>query len=209
MDTFPANSQKAKATEAPREPVKPVTSAETRGRKRGLGRQLKDTFIRGTGKDAFSYMLEDVVIPAVRDTVHEAIQGGLERLIYGDRSTTRRPAARSGLMSQAPGQVRYDSISRPTQAAPARKISPQARARHEFSELVIANRQDANEVLDRMFDITSQYGEVSVADLYGLTNVEASHTDMKWGWKSLQGARVVRLRDGQFLLDLPEPQPLA
>jgi hypothetical protein len=49
---------------------------------------------------------------------------------------------------------------------------------------------------------------MNVADLYELTGLESNHTDMKWGWTQLRGAKAVRLRTGGFLLDLPEPQPL-
>jgi len=49
---------------------------------------------------------------------------------------------------------------------------------------------------------------VTVADLYELTGIASSHTDNKWGWTELRGARAVRTRDGHFLLDLPDPQPL-
>lgn len=59
-----------------------------------------------------------------------------------------------------------------------------------------------------MFEILSRYGSVSVANLYELTDIVSSHVDHKFGWTSLQGAKVVRMRDGRFLLDLPEPESL-
>lgn len=213
MQDFPANSQKAaKATESPKEPIKPVTSAKTGARKRGLGRQFRETFFKGTAKDVRGYLIEDVIVPTIRDTLHEAIQGSFERMIYGGR------AGRSGRSSSShnvPGQFNYNSISTPTRAtqnAPQRAVSRGSRARHEFAELIIDNRQDAEEVLDRLFDVLSQYGEVSVAQLYALVDVRPEHTDMKWGWRvdqgGLKGAKAVRLRQGGFLLDLPEPKPL-
>jgi hypothetical protein len=87
-------------------------------------------------------------------------------------------------------------------------LSRRSRARGAFDELIIPSRQEAEEVIERMFDILSRYGAVSVADLYELTGVQSSHTDMKWGWAELRGAKAVRLRQGGFLLDLPEPEPL-
>ncbi len=93
--------------------------------------------------------------------------------------------------------------------APQRSISRTSRARNHFDELIIASRQEAEEVIDRMFDIMSRYGSVSVADLYELTGLQSSHTDIKWGWTEMRGAKPVRLRQGGFLLELPEPQPLS
>jgi hypothetical protein len=106
--------------------------------------------------------------------------------------------------------VAYNRYAQPstTSASSPRTLSRRSRARHDFDELIIPSRQEAEEVIDRMFDLLSRYGEVSVADLYELTGIQSSHTDMKWGWRELRGTKAIRLRQGGFLLDLPEPEPL-
>lgn len=206
---FPANSRKASETEA-REKLKPVTSAEAVRRKQGLGRRFKETFFVGTGKDAIGFMIEDVVVPTIRDMFREAMQGGIDRLIYGD---SRRPhrTSRSAWTNPSVGQpqVNYQGMSTSAQTqSPPRTLSRRSRARHDFDDLVIPSAQEANEVIDQMFDVLSRYGSVSVADLYELTGIQSSHTDMKWGWTNLRGAKAVRLRQGGFLLDLPAPEAL-
>jgi hypothetical protein len=208
MQDFPANSQKAKETEAPRETLKPVTSAETVRRKRGLGRQFKETFFAGTARDALGFMIEDVVVPAIRDTLHDAMQGGLERIIYGERTSTR-PRRSSQLMTHAPGRVDYSSISSSQpKAAQQTSLSRRSRARHEFADIVIESRADAQEVIDQMFEQLSRFGFVTVADLHALVDIRPDHTDLKWGWTNLRGAKAVRLRTGDYLLDLPDPEPV-
>jgi hypothetical protein len=64
-------------------------------------------------------------------------------------------------------------------------------------------------VLDQMYEILFKDGMVTVAELYELTGIEPSHTDMKWGWTSLTGSRPVSQRDGRYLLSLPRPEALA
>lgn len=86
-------------------------------------------------------------------------------------------------------------------------MSRQARAQHNFDEIVLQSRTEAEEVVDRLFEVVSRYGSASVADLYELVGLSSTHTDNKWGWDDLQGAGVSRVRGG-FLLDLPEPEPL-
>ena len=206
MQDFPANSNKAKVNAEPREKIEPVTSAEAVRRKRGLGRQFKETFVGGDARTAFHYMLGEVIIPAIQDTLIDAFQGGVERLIRGEASPRHRRVSggSSGL-----GHVAYNRYSQPSTTTAPRTLSRRSRARHEFDELIIPSRQEAEEVIDRMFDLLSRYGEVSVADLYELTGIQSSHTDMKWGWTELRGAKARRLpREGGFLLDLPEPEPL-
>lgn len=69
------------------------------------------------------------------------------------------------------------------------------------------SRPEAETVLDNLYDILNKYDVVSVSDLYELVGITPQHTDQKWGWTTLQGAGVSRMRDG-YLLNLPEPQPL-
>lgn len=209
MSEFPPPSQKAKET-APKQ-IKPVTSAQAERRKRGLGRQFKETFLGGSGKDAAGYAIEEVIVPAIKDTLVEALQGGIERLIYGNRSAGRRTFHTPWSNNNEPdvGRFNYNSISRPNAASqPQRSFSRRGRARHDFGELLIPSGPEAHEVIDQMFEILGRYGQVSVADLLALTGIRPEHTDEKWGWTDLQGATAIRTRNGMFRLALPEPEEL-
>lgn len=210
MQDFPSNSQRARArpeTE-PKKVERVVTSGEAVQRKRGLGRQFKDTFIGGSAKMAVEYMVTDVVVPAIRDTLHDALRGGLDKLIYGDNRRSR-----GGYVppSFANGHVDYQSKSSSyttRRPEPQRMLSQRSRSRGDFREIEIPTRAEAEEVLERMYDILSRYGTVTVADLYEMTGIRGAHTDNKWGWEALRGARVERLSNGRYLLDLPEPEAL-
>jgi hypothetical protein len=206
MQEFPPNSSKARVPDEPK--VERITSAETVRRKRSLRRQFKETFVGGDMKSVMHYMMLEVVVPAIQDTLIDAFQGGVERLIRGENVRSRRSMPGGGYNNL--GHVAYDRMRtgppRAQQASP-RMLSRRARARMEFDEIIIPSRQEAEEVIERMFDVLSRYGSVSVALLYEMTGVQASHTDHKWGWTELRGAKAVRLRQGGFLLDLPDPEP--
>jgi hypothetical protein len=209
MQDFPANSQKARdRAEGPPQTQRPkkieqVTSAQADRRPRGLGRRFKETFVGGSARGAIDYMILEVVIPAVQDTMIDAFQGGVERLIRGES----RPRRSGSMPYSNPPRIDYSKFN--TNSPPtSRTISRQSRTRHDFGEIVIQQRQEAEEVIDRMFDILSRYGTVTVADLYELTGIQSGHTDTKWGWTSLRGAKATRMRSGGFLLDLPEPESL-
>lgn len=213
---FPSNSRKA-ATSRPEAEPKPkierVTTGEVGRKKRGLGRQFKDTFIGGSARTAMEYMFVDVIVPSAKDMLAEAFQSGIEKLIYGDQRPRRGAMTPPGVggYSSAP-RVNYNQVShsRPPTSTPAPKmLSMHSRTRGSFDELVIQSRSEAAEVLERMYDILSSHGQVSVADLYALTGIQSAHTDFKWGWTGLQGSDVDRTRSGQYILRLPDPQPLA
>lgn len=79
---------------------------------------------------------------------------------------------------------------------------------HEFDEITLATRVEADEVLTRLRQLIDRYEEASVADLYKMLGVNPEYTDDKWGWDDLDTARVSRSRGG-YTLDLPRPEPLS
>ena len=62
---------------------------------------------------------------------------------------------------------------------------------------------DANEVLSYMIDSVEQYGLVTVADFYELSDVASKFTDHQFGWTNLDGVRVVPIRGGGFYIAFP------
>jgi hypothetical protein len=211
MQEFPANSRKAQdRTEGPpmdeRPKVEQVTSATAQQRKPGLGRKFRETFINGTARGAAEYVVADVIVPTIRDLIFEAFQGGLEKLVYGESRVKRSGTSLGGYSSV--GHVNYQGMSSNKPPTMTRSLSQRSRSRHDFGEILIQNRQEAEDVLDRLYEELSRYGRVEVAVLYELTGIQSSHADLNWGWTSLRGAKVAKLRTGGYLLDLPEPQPL-
>jgi hypothetical protein len=190
-----------------------VTSGDAVRRRPSLGKQFKHTFFGGDAKTAVQYMLLNVLLPSAQEMFLETLQAGMERLVYGESRPRRGPMG--GPMGGALGHVAYNRMSQarsmgpPGAASPPPAISRRARSTHAFDEIIIPTRNEAEEVLDRMHDILSKYESVTVADLYELTGVSSAHTDHKWGWTDLRGARVGRVRgQGGYLLDLPAPEPL-
>lgn len=183
-----------------------VTSGETVRRKKSLRKQFSETFVSGDMRSTMRYVMLDVLLPAARDMIVDAGSSGIEKLIFGE---SRR---RGSTMPQA-GPTGYVSYNRMAMGAAARLPSPQrvmsrrARSRHDFDEIILDSRGEAEEVIDRLFEVVSRYETATVADLYELVGLPSSHTDHKWGWTDVRGAGVSRVRDG-YLLDLPEPHPI-
>jgi hypothetical protein len=201
---FPPNSDASKRFV--QKDVKRVTSGEPVRRRRSLRKQFSDTFIAGDVKSAIRYVTLDILLPAAREMIWEAGSEGWRKLLFGE--SFRR---RGSTMPQS-GPTGYVSYNRPymmghPMTSAQRVMSRRARARHDFDEIVLESRAEAEEVIDRLIDLVSQYETATVADLYELVGLAASHTDAKWGWTDVRGAGVSRVRDG-YLLDLPEPIPL-
>lgn len=210
---FPSNRHKDKA-EKPEEPkaekkVDKVVESEAIRRKKSLGTRLKETFFGGDTRGVLGYVGEEVLLPAARDMIADAVSQGIERMIYGEaKSSSRRTGSRPDGSGPYISYNRYSGSKR--KRGPSRRggdISHRARAAHDFDEIILASRVEAEEVIERLFDLVAKYESATVADLYDLVGITGNYTDDKWGWYDLRGADVRRVRHG-YLLDLPRPEPL-
>jgi len=202
---YPPNSKKVTAARHEKK-VERVTSTEATRQKKSIGKQFSKTFFGGDAKTALHYVVFNVLIPSAKDMLADAGSQGIEKLIFGE--SRFRPRRGAGPPSGATGYISYNRMGMGEKAQPYRTISKHARSQHDFDEIVLVSRTEAEEVIDRLFDLVSRYDTASVADLYELTGLSGSHTDHKWGWTDLRGASITRTRSGGYLLDLPDPEPL-
>jgi hypothetical protein len=202
---FPSNSERSRRANTDEKNITPIVSGGVSRKKKSLRKQFSETFVAGDAKSAMRYVVMDVLLPAAKDMIVEAGSQGIEKLIFGDsrRRGSRMPP------SGPTGHISYNryTMGNRFQTGPQRALSREARSRHNFDEIVLDERTEAEEVIDRLFDLVSRYESASVADLYELVGLASTHTDHKWGWSDLTGAGVSRIRGG-YLLDLPEPEPL-
>lgn len=203
MEDYQGNSNKQKAKQEKTE-VKAVVTGKAEVRKKSLGKKFNETFGGGDAKSVWSYILLDVLIPAAKDMIVEATSQGVERMIFGEVRGGGRRNGRPGN-----GYVSYNRYSRPLgsdrQERPT--MSRRGRATHDFGEIVLGTRAEAETVIDRLFDLVSQYNLATVADLYDLCDLEKNYMDDKWGWTDLSGAGATRVRNG-YLIELPRPEPV-
>lgn len=216
MDQFPSNSQRALRSEvesggAKREPVEQIVTSTVVQRKRPLSKKFVDTFFGGDAKGTMLYVVGDILVPAAKDMITDAFTQGFERMIFGEsRSGNRRNSSRSG---GRPGYVNYGRMGRDVRGREPesnREISRSARTNHEFDEIILNTRAEAEMVIRRLGDMIDQYEVATVADLYNLVGITPQHTDGKWGWEGddMHLAGVERVRSGGYLLDLPKPKPV-
>lgn len=211
---YPGNSHKAKAkaeTEVSSEKTKPKVESVVTGkvvkRKKGLGRKFAETFTGDDAQSVGTYIFFDVIVPAAKAMISDAASQGVERLLFGEsaRGRTSRTGGRSGgsytSYNKAYSPNREDRPSGP------RQMSNRAQANHDFDEIILETRLEAEEVLDCMTDLIGKYDVATVADLYDLVDITGSFTDSKYGWTDLRGSSVSTIRGG-FLLNLPKPTPI-
>jgi hypothetical protein len=205
MQNYPGNSNTGKVEETEKPKVEPVTTAKQK--KKTLGQKVSETFTGDDMQSVGSFVLFDVIIPAAKDLVVDALTQGIQRRFYG---AGFRPRGGGGGIGGGP-KISYNNMYRngPSNstisgtATPSPALSRRGRSTHDFSEIIIENRGDAEEIIERLRDLIDNYNVASVKDFYDLVSVTADYTDNKWGWNNLNSASVMRARGGGYVIDLP------
>ena len=212
-ERFPDNSRMPKAKAVPivkaegspevEQRAQKVVTGTVTTKKPSIAKRLRIILFGDNGKSVGSYLVEDVFIPAFRDTLDEMITGSKDLLLHGERRSRPRSGALGSRMTFQ--NTNYGGMSRPGGARPV--VDPvQPKGQYYFEDIVLSSKGDAEVVLTQLIDILDEYGQVTIADLRDTVGMSGQYTDRNWGWISLANARTERLRGTQnYILDLPQP----
>lgn len=71
--------------------------------------------------------------------------------------------------------------------------------------------EDARDAIGQMHDILKARGFVTVEDLKDLVGIDPYYADTYYGWKTLEGARIVRVKKiilDKYALHMPRPKKM-
>lgn len=193
MPEYVSNSHRSKE-EAAKKKIEPVVKGKV-VKKANNKRKLADTFISEDINNVKSYIVMDILIPAVKKAVSDIVTNGIDMMLYGEtgRSNKDRERRRTN--------VDYVSYSRYSDRDDRR--SSRSSIGYTYDDIIIDSRREAEDVLDKLYDLLDQYGVVSVADYYDLVGVSGEYTDNNYGWTHLRNSEVIRDRDG-YVIKLPK-----
>lgn len=195
INSLPSNSLTKKETK-PQKKTEKVISGEVISKKKGLGRRLSDIFLNGDLSTVKEYLIFDLLIPEIKETTVKVV----EMLLFGDTSRGKKKSSGSTYVSYRDYSEKKSSSSRRTEYRRDRIL-------HDFDDLVLESRGEAEHVLDVMVELLGEYGQVTVADLYDAVGITSKFSDNNYGWTDLRNAYVNRVRDG-YKLNLPRCQQL-
>lgn len=216
MEAFPSNSRRplpqtqaevsVNGQPVPVEEKKldKVVTGKVIKRKKPFSRRLKETFFNENG-GVFSYLLKEVLVPALQDTATTMVQQGIEKAVYGEvRSPGRTVRGAAGAPRT---HISYDRYTRPTPPTPPSRRPVTQPDAIDIGEVVLDSKIDAQMVAEKLFELVEEYGIATVANLNDLLAQSSVYTDHKYGWTDLDSLVVRRVRDG-YLLVLPPPEDL-
>jgi hypothetical protein len=182
-------------------------------KRKTVGSRFKTIFTGVSLKDVVDDVVDQAIIPGIKGLLFDAGERALERWLGNGTGHGRNMA--KGIVTNV-AHVAYNKFSSPsptinhrsTVMQPQQQMSRRAQAVFDFDEIEFQTRQDATIVLNLMYDQLENYGTVSVAEFYGWADVKGNFTDRNYGWRSLEGAGPTKIRNGMYILNLPNPVPL-
>lgn len=199
MEEYKTNSDKSRQEVKSEKKVEAVITGTAKTRKKGEMQKFADVFIAEDANNVKSYILMEVIIPAVKKAISDIVTTGIDMILYGEAGRSKR----NGSAPKVSYRQYYNQSSEPIRAG-----SANSRRSIDYDDICFDTRGDAETVLDAMQDIINQYGTVSIADLYELAHVANDNFTLnRYGWANINGAQAVRVRDG-YILKLPRAVPL-
>lgn len=200
MEEYKPNSHKSKEERkgVPEKKVEKVISGSAKSRKKSEIQKFADVFIQEDAQKVKSYILMDVLIPAVKKAISDIVTNGVDMILYGETGHTKKSSSASKVSYRS----YYDKRDNRRDGSANR-----TRTGYDYDDVILDNRGEAEEVLSRMDELIATYGLVSVADFYDLVGITGNYTDNKYGWIDIRNASVVRVRDG-YTIKLPRALPL-
>jgi hypothetical protein len=219
---LPSNSYKSKQQkidDVPKKTVEKVIKGKVTQKKKPLGKRFTETFFGGSLVGTWRYLWQDVLVPALQNLFIDAVRGGTERLVFGERVTGRYRPPEPGRPIINYGQ--HYNASSVYKGYPTEPVTQPRRSGRSFENPIFVPqdytengvlkhqtlddaKHDALNVLSSMADYLGRYQQVTIGDFNDFVGETGEFTDIKWGWLNLATANVTRVREG-WVLNLPPP----
>lgn len=187
--------EKAEQAAAEHKKIEKVVTGKVKTKKKSELVKFADVFISEDASNVKSYILMDVLVPAVKKAISDIVTNGIDMILYGGTGKDKRTTVADRFSYSSV----YDNNHRSTSG-----VRTQTRI---YDDLVFPTRGDAEAVREQMECILEQYGVVKVSDMYELAEVTAPYTANKYGWTNLSRVELYHARDG-YILKMPKAMPI-
>jgi len=215
-EEFPANSKSSRVApirprRSEKQDIQEEKTEETRLTSVGKGIRRKKSLVESVAwgiagdatKDVLQYVLRDVLLPAAKNMLQEAVSSGFEMLLFGEARPRGKSKDRDSIVSYGSfyrGRDRDESPYKPSRSRRA--------GRFDLDDILFKDHGEAEDVLTNLCDQLEKYHQVTVADFYELADIEGgTWADDKWGWTDLRRAYCTHARGGWAIV-LPKPVEL-
>lgn len=214
MEEYTPGSREKREETTERAPIDKVITGVAKTRKKSYAEKAWGSLKRDAGSILKDLILERG-IPGAKDIAYDIIVGAARRKLYQDNPDDA-PRYRERRSERYRGSNSYSRYydDRDRDRRPRAEESESERRRYirkDMESIILETRGEAEEVIDHMYDILENYGSVSIADLYELVGISPSFTDHGYGWRSLKGCGIekIRSRHGETEYEIVLPRPIS
>lgn len=194
--------QKALSGAGQKPRIEPVAKGRVHA---SIGTTVARSIFADSLKGVGNYILHDLLIPGIRDMIQSVVVGGIERALYGE-SAPRPYRPYTGYSAPARQARPMGWTSRTNYSAQTPTTVDASPRPPSWADLVVPSRQEAEDVLQALLDLSERYGTASVGDLFSLAGMSTTHTDETWTWSPDDVNKGdVQMRRGGYGFNLPQP----
>lgn len=180
--------------------IEKIVTGNVTIKKKSAFAKIRDMFIAEDADKVGNYIMMDVLVPSIKRAIVDIIKSSAD-MIFGTKGSQK-----SNGSTYTYGGTPYVSYSSQSSKQKSETINS-AKSQYEVGDFIFENRKDAEDVLDKLDEIISAYGQASVADLCEMVNAPYDFVANKYGWKNIHDAVPIRVPDG-YSLRLPKSMPL-
>ncbi len=196
MPEYKPNSHKSKNNT--NKDIQKVVSGNVRTKKNEV-RKFTDIFISEDVSNVKSYVVMDVLVPAVKKAVSDIVTTGIDMILYGETGRTKKSSPSS--------KVSYRSYYQKDEREHTTSTRANRGKGYFYDEIIFDSRGEAEVVLQAMDEIIDAYEILSVSDLNEMIGVVGTSVDNKFGWTDIRTASI-EPRRGEYILKMPKAMPL-
>jgi len=207
LDSDVVKEAKAIISEKDKEPVKPVVSKSSIvSTHKSLGEKFVDTFMSETVDDVKSWLMVDVIIPGIKNTILDM----LGMMFFGGGDYSRRGHSRGYDRERVSYNSYYSSDRRSESRSRDRRDrddGPRRDGKIDYRNIIFRDRRSAEALVDELHRRIEDYNQVSIAEMFDLMEVTGKYTDNNWGWTRKSDIGIRRVSNG-YLIDVAEAEAL-
>lgn len=198
---FKESQKEMTTTAAPEQKkVEKVVVGKVTAKPKGPVAKFFENFLVEDFNKVTDYILKDVLVPTIKDTIWTIIARGSERMLYGESGhapkNSKLPFVNYGGLFKSSTPMAQNNVSNSTN-------------QYSVDNIILEDRGDAEKVLMAMNAHIAEFGEVSISTLYELIGEPiGDFMSTRWGWRSLNTAGIMRTSNGGYKLDLPRAMSL-
>lgn len=209
MENIRPNNNKSKSPQKEkikRDPV--IKKSSIVSSKKSMLSRVTDRFLYTDSQDIKRWLLDEVIIPGLKDTLLDFTSMLLNGEVYYGKKR------RGGSKFDDRGIFNYGGIY----SSGGRRNSRHSRNRdrdidryynerneYDYRAIKLHSYGEAQEVVDKLRYIIREEGCVSIASFFEILDVPSNFNDNNWGWTSERQIGIRSMRDG-FLIDVDEAE---